>query len=132
MAKKLAVVLGIVFVVVGALGYVSNPVVGDGAYFHSDSLHNIVHLVSGAILLLAGLAGAASTSLWLKVVGIVYLLVAILGYFAIDATGTGTVLGFLTVNAADNVLHVVLAVVILIAAFAPKGAPSAAPMAPQM
>lgn len=129
MAKKLAVLLGIVFIIVGALGYVANPIVGDGAYFHTDSVHNIVHLVAGAILLLAGLASGGVASLWLKIVGLVYLLVAILGFFAIDATGAGSVLGFLTVNAADNWLHLVLAVVILIAGFTPKGGASSTPAA---
>jgi len=48
-----------------------------------------------------------------KIFGIVYLLVAILGFFS----GSGSVLGFLDVNSADNWLHVVLGIVVLGAGF---------------
>jgi len=75
--------------------------------------HNIVHILSGVVLL-AGVYSALGASLALKIVGIVYGAVAVLGLYV----GPGMLLGLVHVNAADNYLHVVLAVVILAAGFA--------------
>ena len=53
LAKWWAALAGVVLVVVGLLGFVSNPIVGSqpGALLPSDALHNTVHIVTGAIAL---------------------------------------------------------------------------------
>ena len=53
LAKWWMVLAGIVLLLVGALGFVSNPIVGSqpGALIPTDSLHNIVHLITGLIAL---------------------------------------------------------------------------------
>ena len=114
MVKKASVVFGVVFLLVGLLGFVSNPIVGESSLFHTDLMHNVVHLLSGAVLLYAGLKTSAA-ALTLKVFGIVYLLVAVLGLLAIGESGMGIVLGFIEVNSADNWLHVLLGIIILLA-----------------
>lgn len=111
MAKKIGLTLGIIFVVVGLLGFISNPIVGDSGYFHTNTAHNIVHLASGILFIL--LAGSGALSGVLKLFGVVYLLVAVLGFMS----ESGMVLGLVEVNSADNWLHVVLGVVILAAGF---------------
>ncbi len=108
MAKKAAIIFGIVFILIGLLGFISNPVFGgEGALFHIDTIHNIIHIVTGIVFLLAGGAAAGV----LKLFGVVYLLVAVLGFLS----NTGTVLGFLIVNPADNWLYLVLGILILLA-----------------
>lgn len=117
MAKTLSKVFGVVFLAVGILGFFKDPILG---LFDVDLGHNIVHLVSGAILL--AWAGRRA----LLVVGVVYLLVAVLGF----VVGTGELLGLVHVNGADNWLHVVLALALLVSAKAPSSASAApAPMA---
>jgi hypothetical protein len=115
MAKTLAIVFGIVFVLVGLLGFVSNPLVGMGAIFATNALHNLVHLVIGLILLAVAFWSPMASSLWLKIMGVVYLVVALLGFLLVS--GTGDLLGLVTINGADNWLHVVLGVVLLAAGF---------------
>jgi hypothetical protein len=110
-AKMAAIVLGIIFVVVGLLGFFNNPVLG---LFQVNTAHNLVHLISG-IVLLAGAYSSLGSGLALKIIGIVYAIVAILGFFLVSADGL--LLGFIAMNPADQWLHVVLAVVILIAGF---------------
>lgn len=110
-AKMAAIVLGIVFVVVGLLGFVNNPVLG---IFQVNLAHNIIHLVSGLILL-AGAYSSLGSGMALKIIGVVYALVAILGFFLVSADGM--LLGFIAMNEADKWLHVVLAIVILAAGF---------------
>ena len=111
-AKLAAIVIGIVFIAVGILGFFPNPLVSPTGMFAVNTNHNIVHLVSGAVLL-AGAYSSLGAALALKIIGIIYGAVAVLGLYV----GPGMLLGLVHVNAADNWLHVVLAVVILAAGF---------------
>ena len=82
--------------------------------FEVNGIHNIVHLASGAL----GLAlwrNPASARLFALGFGAVYLLVTVLGF----AMGTN-VLGIIPINAADNVLHLVIAVVGIVAGLASR------------
>jgi hypothetical protein len=124
MAKKSALVFGIIFIIVGILGFISNPIIGVDGYFHADTVHNIVHLLIGIILALVASKASDKSGATLKIVGVVYLLVAVLGF----VSGT-SVLGIFEVNTADNWLHVVLGVVILALGFAGgRGSVAPAPM----
>ena len=111
-AKTAATVIGAVFILVGILGFVPNPLVSPTGLFQVNTAHDLVHLISGAALL-AGAYTEIGASLTLKVVGVVYALVAVLGFFM----GGTTLLGLIAVNQADHFLHVLLAVVILAAGF---------------
>jgi hypothetical protein len=116
MAKKLAVVFGIVFVLVGVLGFFQNPLVGDGKYFHTDTIHNVVHLVIGIVLLIASSMGSRTSALWLKIFGVVYIVLFINGLIS----ESGTLLGFVASNSHDTWLHLVLGVVLLLVGFTAK------------
>src|SRR3954462_1376047 len=129
MAKTLAKVFGVIFLLVGILGFFGNGIVGMSGFFHANMAHNIVHLALGLILVLC--QTEAKARLWLTIVGVIYLLVGILG-FAMGATGQITsLLGFIEVNSADNWLHIVLGVVILLSALGAKKR-SMQPASPQM
>ncbi len=111
-AKTAATILGIIFLAVGILGFVPNPLVSPTGLFAVNTAHNAVHLVSGAALLI-GAYTAIGASMTLKVFGVIYALVAILGLY----TGGTMLLGLILVNPLDHWLHVALAVVILAAGF---------------
>jgi len=110
--KMAATVIGIVFIAVGILGFIPNPIVSPTGMFAVNTMHNLVHLISGAVLL-AGVYSSLGSGLALKIVGVVYGAVAILGL----VMGPGMLLGLVHINAADNWLHVLLAIVILAAGF---------------
>lgn len=116
MAKTLAVVFGVIFVLVGLLGFVPNPVVGMGALFETDMLHNLVHLIFGIILLVVAYQATAQAALWLKILGVVYLILALIGWFM-----GAPLLGLVVANDADHWLHVVLGIVLIAAGFSAKG-----------
>lgn len=104
--KTLAIIFGVVFLLIGVLGFVP-ALVPDGkllGIFQVNALHNIVHLLSGAVALFAGMTSFDYSKLYFKVFGAVYALVTILGFL----TGNG-LLGLLPVNMADNLLHLVIA-----------------------
>lgn len=112
MAKNFAILFGVVFLLVGVLGFIMNPIVGSVGFFHADTVHNLVHVLSGIVFLIVAFTAPAQASLAMRIFGIVYILVAILGFFVIDASGMGSILGIVGINSADNWLHVFLAVVI--------------------
>lgn len=113
MAKTLAIVFGAIFVLVGILGFVNNPLVGPSGIFMTNGLHNLVHLLFGIILLVASRGGQASSASWLKILGVVYLVLAVVGFLL--APNGPSLLGLVSINMADHWLHVVLGVVLLIA-----------------
>lgn len=99
-----ATILGAVLLLVGIIGFIDNPLVGPDGLFSVNSLHNLVHLLSGAVGLGIGIWGSIIAARWFnKVFGIVYALVAVLGFAGLA--------GFLDANMADHVLHTILAVV---------------------
>ena len=119
--RTAGLIIGIVFILVGILGFIPNPLVSFIGLFVVNGAHNIVHLLSG-IVILAGVYSFGS-ALGLKIIGVVYALVAILGL----VMGGDMLLGMIAMNMADHWLHVVLAIVILAAGFAlPDGGTSAA------
>jgi hypothetical protein len=122
--KTAALLIGLVFVAVGLLGFVDNPIVGDSmdAIFHADTTHNAVHIISGVLFILVALAAPASAAGFLKLFGLVYLAIGVVGLIQYGTDGMGKVLGFLHVNGNDNLLHIGLGVVILLAGFLKRGA----------
>ncbi len=112
-AKTAAIVIGVVFLAVGILGFFPNPLVSPTGLFAVNTAHNLVHIISGLVLL-AGTYTGLGASLALKIVGVVYAIVAVLG---LVSGGSTMLLGIIAMNAADHWLHVGLAVVILAAGF---------------
>jgi hypothetical protein len=124
-AKTAALVFGVIFVLVGALGYFPNPVVGtagSGAIFEVDAMHNYVHFGAGAALIVLALINMAAVGL--IVVGAVYGIVAALGLFMIP--NGGMLLDMVHMNQNDHYLHAALAVVLLAAGFLLRAKPAAA------
>jgi hypothetical protein len=129
MVKTAAILFGLVFLVVGICGFFPNITTpmpdGDGGMllniFHVNLAHNIVHLASGAVFLLCGLAGAGPSRTFFRIFGIVYALVAALGFYY----GDQPILGIVANNMPDVWLHVVLAVVMLFLGFGTSGGDTA-------
>ena len=87
--------------------------------FMVNKAHSIVHIASGVVFLLASMAGAGAASLWFKIFGLVYAVVAVLGFM----NPNGMLLGMISNNPADTWLHVVLSAAMLLIGFAaPKQA----------
>jgi hypothetical protein len=118
--KKIAVIFGVVFVAVGVLGWI--PAISPGGkllgLFDVNMAHNLVHVATGVLAIIAGMASESASRLFFRVFGIIYALVAALGFFY----GDQPLLGIVSSNAADSVLHVVIAVVALYLGFGMKSA----------
>jgi hypothetical protein len=116
-AKTSAIVIGLIFIAVGLLGFVSNPIIADSheAIFHADSTHSIVHIVSGALFLLFAFGIPRYVRSFLILFGLIYLVIGIMGMTKIADAEMTQVFGFLHVNSADNYLHICLGAVIFLA-----------------
>lgn len=120
--KTASLIIGVIFIAVGLLGFIPNPIVGAShdAVFHADTVHNMVHIISGVLFLIIAFAAPDRAGLFLKVFGVVYLLLGIIGLVTIGSEGMTDLLGFLPVNGADNYLHIGLGIVIFLAGMLPQ------------
>lgn len=99
-----AKILGVVFLLIGIVGFFTGDML---LFFSINSVHNYIHILTGLIALWAGFASNGKNAKTFNLVfGIVYLLVAIVGFFNV-----GTLVSLLSLNAADNWLHLVIGVV---------------------
>jgi hypothetical protein len=114
--RLVATIFGAVYLLVGLLGFAVTGgvdfIATDGGLllgiFQVNPLHNIAHLLIGAALLIAGLSSIAAARTVNTVVGFVYLLLGIVGFFIVDSA-----LNILALNTADHVLHLASAIVLL-------------------
>lgn len=102
--QSFARISGIVFVLIGILGFIPNPIVGEGALFETNTLHDLVHLMSGILALIVSWMSEGAAKIFLTTFGVIYLLVALMGFFM-----ESPILGILPINSADNWLHVLIA-----------------------
>ncbi len=114
--RRVALVLGVVYLLVGLAGFLVTGGVGfaspDGNSllgFGVNPLHNIVHILVGVVLLAASRRTASARAANLAI-GATYLLLGIIGLFIADATNA---LNIIALNGADNVLHLGTALVLL-------------------
>jgi hypothetical protein len=115
-----AMIVGVVFVLVGILGFIPGVTThygdlgfaghGSGAkllgVFQVSILHNIVHLLFGLAGIAAGRAAPSAARGYLVGGGVIYLVLWIYG-LVIDKASSAN---FVPVNNADNWLHLLLGV----------------------
>ena len=118
--KRVAMIFGIVAIAVGLLGFV--PALSPGGkllgLFDVNPAHNMVHFVTGIVALVVGFASEKASKTFFQVFGIIYAVVALLGF----VYGDRPLLGVVSSNLADTWLHVVIALVALYLGFMMKPA----------
>ena len=113
--RILAVLFGIGFIFVGVAGYLPT-FMQDGmlfGYFMVDGMHNIVHIVTGVVAIMAA-TRHTSARLFFQVFGILYIAAAVWGYWQ-----SGDLYLF-QVNMPDSTFHFVVGVVFLLLGFSRK------------
>jgi hypothetical protein len=118
-AKKICTLVGVVFILVGIVGWFAPTLLGA----HLSPAHNVVHLVSGVLALYFGLKGSAGGAVnFCRIFGLVYLALGVLGFvLGAGADKMWAVLpGTLELGTVDHVIHVLLGLLFLIGGFAGK------------
>jgi hypothetical protein len=124
MAKTICKLLGVVFILVGIVGFVmSKDATGrDALGTHLTTAHNFVHIISGIVALYFGFSGSLSAArAFCLVFGAVYLLLGIVGF--ITGKGDDRMLAIddlLMLGTRDHAIHILLGVLFLIGALMTK------------
>lgn len=115
MMKTIAIIFGLILLAVGILGFMPQFTPNGNLFgiFHVNNIHNYIHIASGALALLCGLFCVDCCRLYFKVFGIIYAIVAILGFYY----GDRAILNLIANNMADNLLHTVIAIFALYMGF---------------
>ncbi len=116
MIKPLGIFMGSAFLFGGLLGFVPG-VVKDGLYFGIFMVnppHNILHIASGAVFLVASMIGAGAARLWFQVFGLIYAAMTVWGFWV----GDGIICGIISNNRYDSWGHAALALAMLLIGFA--------------
>lgn len=111
-------ILGVVFILVAIWGFVTGTEV---LIFSVNTVHNVVHLLSGIGALACGFAGFKASKAFCLAFGAVYLLVAILGFMNVEPVNR-----LLNLNNPDDFLHLGLAAIFLGAGLMAMKAPDGA------
>lgn len=114
-------IFGIVYLGVGAAGFAATEGIGFASavggrelvFFSINPLHNLAHIVIGAIFLVAAFTGPRAAKAVATVVGFAYLALAVVGPL-LTANPSANILGL---NFADDVLHALTAVTALAVVF---------------
>lgn len=108
-----AKVVGVIVLLVGVVGLVvGDPEDGLLGLFNVDLAEDIVHLATGGLLAYVGFSGTnEAVKTVVTVLGVVYLLVGLIGFFSPELFG----LIPNEYNVADNILHLALGALALLA-----------------
>jgi hypothetical protein len=112
--------VGVALLAVGLVGFIDNPIASqrDDALLRVDTLHSVVHLVTGLVALFIGASEHGRTLAQATIAfGAVYLLILIVTYASPDLFGIFAV----PVNDAANGLHLVIAAGSIVAGLAGLG-----------
>ena len=113
-ASLYAGLIGAVLLVAGIIGFFYSSAFGSPGEVDAvlgildvNGWHNLVHIASGVLGLLAFASGPAASRTYALAFGAIYILVAIWGFII----GSGeSILGIIPVNTEDNILHLILGV----------------------
>ena len=116
MIKKLGIFFGCAFLFGGILAFVPG-VTKDGMYFGLfmvNTAHNILHIISGTMFLVASMFGEKPARLWFQLFGTFYAVLAAIGF----VVGDGLIFGLIMNSTFDSWGHAALAVTMLLIGFA--------------
>jgi len=112
MAKTICKILGVIFLLVGIVGFAAPTLLGA----HLTPPHNLVHIVSGIVALYFGFAGSLSGAKgFCLLFGVVYLALGFLGMFVLGDAAMNRMwqVGPLVLGQVDHLIHILLGAIFL-------------------
>jgi Domain of unknown function (DUF4383) len=123
--RIIGTLFGAVYLLVGIIGFFwstgtafASPSVGGGhaifGLFEVNPLHNVLHLIVGAALLIAGVSTASAAKATNTTIAVIYLLLGVVGFFLAAPDNGDSALNFLSLNTPDHFLHLASGLVLLV------------------
>ncbi len=111
--KKFAIILGSFYIILSLATIYPNDIIGHNAFFATDFLHNLIHLLIGATLVGVALWNHFLLPRVIQTVGEILIALAILGawFTGIDI---GKILGLVTSNGTGHIVHLVTGIVCIV------------------
>ena len=112
--KSLAIYSGLLLVLMAFLTIFVNPLIGYYGYFRTDLPFNMIHFLSGVLLIIVALEFGPRISAALRTLGIFYIILAVLGAITTGFDDYGTMFSFMAVSGPLHLLHLLIGVTLLI------------------
>lgn len=115
MLRKLGLLWGFLFLLGGILGFVPGITKDDMflGFFMVNTPHNILHIASGLIFLLAAAFGVRAVRSWFIIFGVFYAALSVIGF----AVGDGLIFGLISNSKIDSWGHGFLGLVLFLTGF---------------
>lgn len=116
--KGIAILFGIGFLLAGILGFfpAMTPNGNLLGIFGVNAAHNLVHIITGIVALWIGFLSSYAVQVFFKIFGIVYVIVALLGF----VYGDQPILGIIANNRPDAWIHLAIGLIALYLGFRKK------------
>lgn len=114
-AATSALVLGGIFILLGTLGFVTNPMIGRQAFLLTDTIQDITHICLGLMLVISGLTGESTATFGLYMVGFLSICYGAVGLYQLGSFSVGYLGNTgMQVSSPNCWFHIALAVVLLV------------------
>jgi hypothetical protein len=115
MIKKLGLLWGFLFLLGGILGFVPGITKDEMflGFFMVNTPHNILHIISGLIFLIAAMSGARAVRWWFIIFGFFYATLSVIGF----VVGDGLIFNLISNSRIDSWGHGFLGLVLFLTGF---------------
>jgi hypothetical protein len=107
-------ILAALFLGAAVLGFVPNPLLGENAFFVTNTAHDLVHLASAIGFVIVAMLGEKASVWFMKVFGIFHILIGLIGFVTLGSQSEGHLLNIIHINSFDNFLHLGSGILIVI------------------
>lgn len=112
--KKMGIILGSFYILLSLATIYPNDVIGHHAFFATDFLHNLTHLLIGSVLLGVTLWDDILLPKVLRIVGFILIGLAVLGSW-FTGSDIGAIFGLIAANGIGHVVHLLTGIFSVVA-----------------
>lgn len=104
-AVTVAWILAALFLGTAVLGFVPNPLLGENAFFVTNTAHDLVHLASAIGFVIVAVLGEKASVWFMQAFGIFHVLIGLIGLMTLNSQTEGYLFNIIQINSFDNFLH---------------------------
>ncbi|MFB3100411.1 MAG: DUF4383 domain-containing protein [Gammaproteobacteria bacterium] len=105
LAVTVAWTLAALFLGTAILGFIPNPLLGQNAFFVTNTAHDFVHLASAIGFAVVAVLGEKVSIRFMQAFGIFHVLIGLIGLMTLNSQIEGYLFNIIHINSFDNFLH---------------------------